>query len=487
MDSTKSQNRLKVALLSLPPRTQAVLEFFFTSTGRASFAPSSENSADVAVFDVDTVESMQRWNEFHSRTSKPGIALSVTPHQIDGAVWVQKPVTPAALLAAAASLNAGKWYRADGSGTPAAKPGAAPEPVSVKPNFDRFVASAPVQAPPPPAPPAVEPPRAPARPDFGGLMRQVLSTPADPTAAPAATPVPEPVVTPPQAPVAPEVVQSPVDPTPAAATAEPAHGAAGHEAHAAHGGEHGHHAAHAEAPHLDVAELEKQDEALLCGTREDVSAVQLASDTNLRYDPNQYLIAALKEAYLVSAKWRVPTQFEVSAGVIVVDTLQNLVYLDFDEAQLTAMYRQRMAKRPKTRVVSAGDFAKMRPRFETQGSVVRADSLLWRAAMLTAEGRLPSGVSPDRPIYLKQWPNMTRLQRTPHSLRIAAAWAIKGASIEATARLLNIPQRHVFAFYNAALELDLVTEDGSHIHRARSNKGPRNRGLLTRLFNWLGK
>ena len=197
MDSTKSQNRLKVALLSLPPRTQAVLEFFFTSTGRTSFAPSSENAADVAVFDVDTVESMQRWNEFHARTSKPGIALSVTPHQIDGAVWVQKPVTPAALLAAAASLNAGKWYRADGSGAGSAKPAAEAEPVSVKPNFDRFVAAAPVQAP----PPVAETPRAPARPDFGGLMRQVLSTPAEPVAAPVAAPVastpqPAPVVVP---------------------------------------------------------------------------------------------------------------------------------------------------------------------------------------------------------------------------------------------------------------------------------------------------
>jgi hypothetical protein len=470
---------LKVALLSLPPRTQAVLEFFFTSTGRTSFAPSSEIAADVAVFDVDTVESMQRWNDFHARTSKPGIALSVTPHQIDGAVWVQKPVTPAALLAAAASLNAGKWYRADGSGVAAvAKPAAAPEPVSVKPNFDRFVTSAPVQAP-PPAPPVVETPRAPSRPDFGGLMRQVLSTPTEPAAAPApaaapvAPPVSEPVREEPK-PVAAEVVQPVVEA--AVTAAEPAHGADHAEAHAG-----------APVVHMDVSEQEKRDEALLCGSWDDVSAVQLASDTSLRYDPNQYLIAALKEAYLVSAKWRVPTQFDTSAGVIVVDTLQNLVYMDFEEAQLAPMYRQRIAKRPKTRVVSAGDFAKMRPRFESQGSVVRADALLWRAAMLTAEGRLPSGVSPDRPIYLKQWPNMTRLQRTPHSLRIAAAWAIKGASIEATARLLNIPQRYVFAFYNAALELDLVTEDGSHIHRARSNKGPRNRGLLTRLFNWLGK
>jgi hypothetical protein len=40
------------------------------------------------------------------------------------------------------------------------------------------------------------------------------------------------------------------------------------------------------------------------------------------------------------------------------------------------------------------------------------------------------------------------------------------------------------AVYNAALALDLITEDGSHIRRAQ-RKAHRNRGLLTRLFTWL--
>jgi hypothetical protein len=448
--------------------------------------------ADAAVFDVDTQESMQRWNDFHARTAKPGIALSVTPHQIDGAVWVQKPVTPAALLAAAAALNAGKWHRtAPAAASPVAVPSvtpvtpATPEPLVQVETRREAVAPAPAAQ--------DEAPRTTTqRPDFGGLMRQVLNPPPAAleshkpnferfvAAAPAPAPAPAPYVAPAPSYVAPsspavepepvlEVAQAPSVqelPAPEPVVAE-SHDTGKQDA-------------------LVISQQEKHDEELLCGTREDASPADLASSSALRYDPNQYLIAALKEAYLVSAKWRVPTQFDLPEGAVVVDTLQNHIYLGFDPAKLTQLYGLRMTKRPKTRVVSAGDFAKMRPRFESSGAVLRADALLWRAAMETAGGRLPTGVNPDKPVYLKHWPNMTRLQRTPHSLRIAAAWAIKGASISETARVLNIPQRYIFAFYNAALELDLVTEDGSHIHRAK-RKGPGNRGLLTRLFNWLGK
>ena len=62
----------------------------------------------------------------------------------------------------------------------------------------------------------------------------------------------------------------------------------------------------------------------------------------------------------------------------------------------------------------------------------------------------------------------------------------RGASLLETTELLHIPQRHVFAFYNAALAMDLITADGSQIRRSQ-RKSQRNRGLLTRLFGWLHK
>ena len=125
MEASKLQTRLKVALLSLPPRTQAVLDFFFSSSGRSSFAPSGEEVADVAIFDFDTLESRLHWEAFRARSGRPGIALSTQPQQVEGAVWVHKPVTPASLLAAAADLRAGRL------GAPVAAPDAAEAPAAV--------------------------------------------------------------------------------------------------------------------------------------------------------------------------------------------------------------------------------------------------------------------------------------------------------------------------------------------------------------------
>ena len=129
MEATKLQTRLKVVLLSLPPRTQAVLDFFFSSTGRSSFAPSGEEAAEVAIFDFDTLESRQHWDAWHARRGGPGIALSTQSQDVASAIWVQKPVTPAALLAAAAELRTRRWNSAPA----AVEPAPAPAPVAAAP------------------------------------------------------------------------------------------------------------------------------------------------------------------------------------------------------------------------------------------------------------------------------------------------------------------------------------------------------------------
>jgi hypothetical protein len=76
------------------------------------------------------------------------------------------------------------------------------------------------------------------------------------------------------------------------------------------------------------------------------------------------------------------------------------------------------------------------------------------------------------------------LQPIPHALRIAALWATRGASLIDTSRLLDIPQRYVFAFYNAALATDLLTDDGSAIKRLCRRTG-KNQGRFLNLFKWL--
>ncbi|MEY2689074.1 MAG: hypothetical protein RL375_3272, partial [Pseudomonadota bacterium] len=108
VDPYKPPGRLKVVLLSLPPRTQAVLDFFIANTGRSSFTAASEDSADAAVFDHDHPASRAHWQHFVQQRGKPGIVLSIQPQQLPRTVHVAKPITPAALLAAAGDVQAGR-------------------------------------------------------------------------------------------------------------------------------------------------------------------------------------------------------------------------------------------------------------------------------------------------------------------------------------------------------------------------------------------
>ena len=541
MEATKLQTRLKVVLLSLPPRTQAVLDFFFSSTGRSSFAPSGEEAAEVAIFDFDTLESRQHWDAWHARRGGPGIALSTQSQDVASAIWVQKPVTPAALLAAAAELRTRRWNSAPAAVEPApapapvaAAPVAAtatpPVPASVvaepsmwtespapapaldsrpvAPSVARPVAARPVSAP-PPAPPA--------RGGLGGLIRRFFGktapapapapvAPPMPVSAPApvavvAAPVPAPVPAPAPAPVpsvaapavkpvvktapvavpkpapapkvavAPAPVPAPAAPVPAPVPeAPPAVAAPVHDAHG----------------HRRPRPEELIDEARYCGTRADVAESAQLADASLRYDPAQHLVGVLKDAYLVSCKWQVPTHLDSPAGRITVDGTTNLIYCEFTAEQLAGLVNQPLDKRPKTRAFSRQEFADLQGTLEQKALVQRLDHVLWQTALETSAGRLPVGVDPVAPVYLKQWPNLTRLHRTPHALRIAALWTTKGAGLLETAQTLKIAQRHVIAFYNAALALDLITEDGAQVRRAQ-RKTKNNRGLLTRLFGWLNK
>jgi hypothetical protein len=641
VEAPKHQTRLKVALLSLPARTQAVLEFFFNSTGRSSFVPTPEEQSEAAIFDIDTVESRQHWQLYQERTGQPGIALSVQPQQLPGTVWVQKPVTPAALLSAAAEIQHQRLQKAlappavaapatvttaaldaelphpalashpaeaarahleqalsalpeaaaaasESAALPAAPTPPSPigtalaeEPTAVStvgfaptapgsldglPPAERPLPAAsqdrtPVAAPPKPtrvethtaaaaaAAAALspqdtrrEPTKAKAK-GLGGLLRRWFGT-DEPASAPASAPV--------AAPGSPARTPS-VSPKPSTPSSDPARSAHAMASESANAGPTSTAAAAqtpvktapdtalpidtvhpavtasvdtvvqrptappqpaSQAPTAETAEhptatlasapsdraqpvtggvslgglsaAAQANDARLCGRMEDRTAQALAEDPEWRFDPEVHLVSVLREAYLVGSKWQGPTHLECSAGRVVVDATRNLLLCDFDIRLLESVITTPLGKRPKTRNLSRQEQAELQHSPPAGAGVQRLDETLWLAGLLTAGGRLPIDTDPNRPVYLRHWPNLTRLSAIPHAVRIAALWSLRGASIVETASTLGIPQRHVIAFYNGALALDLITEDGSHIRRAQRKTG-RNRGLLTKLLGWLNR
>ncbi|MBI4756887.1 MAG: hypothetical protein HY778_16010 [Betaproteobacteria bacterium] len=96
---------LRVTVLSLPPRTRAALDVFLQGEGRSMFVSCREAEADVAIFDFDHPVSRAHWERFHARSQARGIVFSVARQCVPDTVWVGKPVTYAALAAAATQLQ----------------------------------------------------------------------------------------------------------------------------------------------------------------------------------------------------------------------------------------------------------------------------------------------------------------------------------------------------------------------------------------------
>jgi hypothetical protein len=235
-----------------------------------------------------------------------------------------------------------------------------------------------------------------------------------------------------------------------------------------------------------TTQAQDQTSVLFFGSRADVSAKELGESATLRFDPEKYLVGMLREAFLVATKWEVPTQFDCGAGFMVVDAERNELHSSLDEAEMQALASAPLTRRSKVQTLSNLDYARFKQALQDSGKAQcgRLDDGIWRAALWGSAGRLPAGTNPARTVFLRQWPNLTRLTPTPQAPRLAALWALRGGNVLDSCRQFNLEQRHVIGFYNGVWALNLITDDGSFARRTQ-RKGARNRGLLTRLLGWL--
>ena len=84
------------------------------------------------------------------------------------------------------------------------------------------------------------------------------------------------------------------------------------------------------------------------------------------------------------------------------------------------------------------------------------EALLWQTAAWSYRGRLPADTPLDKRMYLRHWPNLTRLLPLPDACRIAALMVRHPMQLARVAEALRIPQRHVFAFHGAASAIGLM-------------------------------
>ena len=84
------------------------------------------------------------------------------------------------------------------------------------------------------------------------------------------------------------------------------------------------------------------------------------------------------------------------------------------------------------------------------------------------------------------------MELMPHAMQIAAVFSKQPGSLLEISSWLNIEQRYVFAFYNAALALDMIETDSKNLNKSKLSFNAQNtksekqeRGFFSRLLKRL--
>ncbi len=230
------------------------------------------------------------------------------------------------------------------------------------------------------------------------------------------------------------------------------------------------------------------------GKAKDIDILNPRQLSSIYFSPADYLLGKLQQACSEAIEQQRVTQVVGLWKPITIFPLTGKVHVELSDRQLQAICV--VSVHGKGGVVNIDDVEiktiKSADNFTppNQGEYHDIEPFLWKVALWTARGRLPEGIVIEKPIYLRAWPNFTRLVVTPHALRISACLIKHPRSLIDIAATLHIPQRYVFAFFTAANQAglagqarrtsDLIVEPPKVQKSAKS-------GLLSRILERLSR
>ncbi|NOQ17126.1 MAG: hypothetical protein GQ581_08710 [Methyloprofundus sp.] len=222
-------------------------------------------------------------------------------------------------------------------------------------------------------------------------------------------------------------------------------------------------------------------------------------------DPKQWAIASYnpKHYYQGYVQSTVKIAFEKSIAVklnsawkpLILLPRSHEILLDADDKQLRAFAGVNVKSMPisTTKIMSIVPVNIAEEAISTDLEKFQdLNSFLWKLACWTSKGRYIAALDLERPIYLTQWPNFTRLVVTPHAMRIASLLVAEPRAIPDIVQVLKIKPQYVFIFISAAYTIGILEqinnqdkavtmEDSVSPVRKKAQK----KGLLNRILNKL--
>ena len=202
-----------------------------------------------------------------------------------------------------------------------------------------------------------------------------------------------------------------------------------------------------------------------------------------------YFLSYLQSALRIAREKKSVLQLNSSWKPLIIFPDSHDIWLDVDDKQLRAFSGITMNKwdgKGMSLSVIDPEKAGCQDKMECFHDM---DAFIWKVALWTSKGRYPDIIDINKPIFLKNWPNFTRLLITPHALQISAMLTNKPTLLMDVVDGLEIKAEYAFVFISAAYALGLVgqIQESSKETTVSSvkKKKPKNKSLLGRLLGKL--
>ena len=437
IDKLQQSTTLRVCLEDVGTHNKAVLDFFFAKLGQDTFyCVETQNEANVLIIDYDFPPARQRYEGEYQSWQKPAIILSISEVSLDNAIWLAKPLTSRALLDAAASVQGllASEYVPDSTPAPSVK--------KVIPSEIPFVAKKPVS-----------------------LQRPVIKFSDAPSSVPLVNNATEAIVEEKAADTTPLVAEVSTE-TPSENKLENA----------------------VEITQTLTDEEKAKRWQLLCGDSPDVDVstnlVSLQTDES-------FFLSSIKDAVRLARQCQqgVLLNFPKTKIYVLPEVHRIFCTVAIDRFEFIELIQACNAgDGGKMHILSTPEIHELNDLILQQSDALYdLESFVWSSTLLSSQGVLSRDLDPNKPVGLKHWPSLTRLELFPHVMPIAAQWSAGAMSAYDVSKSLNIPQRYVFSFYNAANALGLIEMDPDKLIKKQSapSTAEAPSGLFSRLLKRL--
>ncbi|MFW1677781.1 hypothetical protein ACFVYJ_08360 [Pontibacter sp. JAM-7] len=194
---------------------------------------------------------------------------------------------------------------------------------------------------------------------------------------------------------------------------------------------------------IDLAELEFR----CCGDAEDVDLDDLKKRQQITFNADGYILNLLKHLVSKGEEMASPVILKGDRIRVVYQPESREFVHEYTDDFLLELAQQRF--RFGELLIETPEAASL-VAFVEAGRSTNKVAFLWQMALWSARGRLLVGLDPQQPYVLRQQPEAAHLLSLDCFHQIADIWLNHSLSVVDIIRILDLPQRQVFAFASAA-------------------------------------